>query len=110
MIDEALVEPHAADIVHGAIYKALCDFLESKLAVASADDAREAFRSITMDMTVQDVDERLGRYDVAYNKLCKKTKNLRVNEKVMISFYIHGVRPTSVQKALWAETDCDYGT
>jgi len=106
--DAKLMEPRAVEATREVLLdKLLREYLEEKLSFETADDAVRAFAAISMSMSIRDFDERLGAYDVAFNKVLKKAKALKLKTTSIARKYIEGIRPESVRSELKAEFECD---
>jgi len=86
-------------------------YLESKLGFSTAELARRAFQDLTMETsrggTHMDVDEALGRYEVGFSKLIKKSESFHFRDASLAKWYVAGIRPNYVRDALYAELDRD---
>lgn len=87
--------------------KKLREYLVEMTVFKSSADAMTSFKKLLMDDAVNDVNDRLSRYNLEFLVLRRRSSQLKLKEQVMCQFYIQGIRPNSIQSQLQAQLLCE---
>ena len=79
-------------------------FLEDSCVIQSETDVLRLLRQHRMDMSIQDIEDRIAKYDVSFITNMNLLKADEYSPKVLCDAYISGIRPEMMQRAIYDYT------